>query len=57
MNQLRFSFSLRHGHPHESIAIKRIFEIPASRRATLLRSMIADNITKLPAPFAWCDAR
>lgn len=57
MNQLRFSFSLRHGHPHESLAIKKLSEIPASRRATLLRSMIAESIAKASAPFSWSDAR
>lgn len=57
MNQLRFSFSLRYGHPQECMAIKKLAEIPASRRATLLRSMIADSITKMPAAFSWTEAR
>ncbi|MFN3732092.1 hypothetical protein [Comamonas testosteroni] len=57
MNQIRFSFSLRHGHPQESIAIKKLFDIPASRRATIIRGWISSSIGKMPSHFDWSDAR
>lgn len=57
MNQIRFSFSLRHGHPQESAAIKKLLDIPASRRAALIRSWISNNLSKMPGHFDWSDAR
>lgn len=57
MNQIRFSFSLRHGHPQESIAIKKLLDIPTSRRAALIRSWISNNLSKMPGHFDWSDAR
>lgn len=57
MKQIRFSFSLRHGHPQESVAIKKLLDIPASRRAALIRSWISNNLSKMPGHFDWSDAR
>lgn len=57
MNQIRFSFSLRYGHPQESIAIKKLLDIPASRRATQIRGWILNSIDKMPEHFCWSDAK
>lgn len=57
MNKIRFSFSLRYGNPQESVAIKKLLDIPAARRATLIRGWISNNLSKMPAHFSWYDAR